>query len=517
VSRAPARARRLQTREGRIQRVVEMLPAIARSVGSLMVIVAASMLVSGGVGLLMSSSKGAIHMAVSALILLVFAAANLFVGRNARFKDLDRRQAFVVVSVSWLALCVAGGLPFVVGADFTFAEALFESTSGFTTTGATILPEIRERLNPALHFWRCLSHWLGGMGIVVLFVAVFPALGMGGKHLFRSEVAGPKSKGLSPRVRETSSVLWKVYVILTLLQMGMLLPAMRSVLAESMSWKQVIFEVFCHALSTMGTGGFSTFNGSVGEMDSWVVDFIILVFMVIAGMNFGLFYEASKRGLSVFWKDAQTQTYVCILGVISLGIAIAILPDVGGNPLRALRLASFQSASIMSTTGFGTADFEQWPSVTRMLLLVLYFVGGCSGSTAGGMKLSRVIVLFKAVLVELRKSFRPHLVLPVRVNRQPVDNSALVAVLAFMGLYVASIGFGAIWVAMVDRTDGTTAVMASLACVSNVGPGFGMVGPTDNFGFLSGPTQVVLSCLMLLGRLEFLTLLAMFTPGFWRR
>lgn len=517
MSRARARQRRLQTRENQIQRVAEMIPAMARSVGSLMVIVALSMLFSGGVGLAMSSPKGAIHMAISAGIVLVFAAANLVIGRKARFKDLDRRQAFLVVSISWIALCVAGGLPFIVGADFTFAEALFESTSGFTTTGATILPEIRERLNPALHFWRCLSHWLGGMGIVVLFVAVFPALGMGGKHLFRSEVPGPKSKGLSPRVRETSSVLWKVYVILTLLQVGMLLPAMRAALPKSTAWKQVLFDTVCHAFSTMGTGGFSTFNGSVGELDSWLVDGIILVFMIIAGMNFGLFYEASKRGISVFWKDAQTKTYLGILAFISVGIAIAILPDVNGNPLRALRFSSFTSASIMSTTGFGTADYEQWPSVTRMLLLVLYFIGGCSGSTAGGMKMSRVIVLFKAVLVELRKSFRPHLVLPVRVNRQPVDNSALVAVLAFMGLYVASVGVGAIWVAMVDKTDGTTAIMASLACVANVGPGFGMVGPTDNFGFLSGPTQVVLSGLMLLGRLEFLTLLALVTPGFWRR
>lgn len=517
MSRARARQRRLQARETQIKRVKDMIPAMARSVGSLMVIVALSMLFSGGVGLLMSSTKGAIHMAVSALIVLVFAAINLVVGRKADFKDLDRRQAFVVVSVSWMALCVAGGLPFIVGADFTFSEALFESTSGFTTTGATILPEIRERLNPALHFWRCLSHWLGGMGIVVLFVAVFPALGMGGKHLFRSEVPGPKSKGLSPRVRETSSVLWKVYVILTLLEVGLLIPPMRAALPKDMHWKQVVFEAFCHAFSTMGTGGFSTFNGSVGEMDSWLVDGIILVFMVVAGMNFGLFYEATRRGVSVFWKDAQTKTYLGILAFVSVVIAVSILPDVGGNPLRALRFSTFQSASVMSTTGFGTADFEQWPSVTRMLLLMLYFVGGCSGSTAGGMKMSRIIVLFKAVLVELRKSFRPHLVLPVRVNRQPVDNSALVAVLAFMGLYVASVGVGAFWVALIDKTDGTTAIMASLACVANVGPGFGAVGPTDNFGFLSGSTQVVLSGLMLLGRLEFLTLLAMFTPGFWRR
>lgn len=493
-----------------------MIPPVARAVGGLMVMVALTMLGTGVVGLLMSSVKGALHMAVSAFIVLLFAGANLLLGRNAAFTSIDRREAFVVVTVSWIALCVAGGLPFMVGADFTFSEALFESTSGFTTTGATILPEIRDRLNPALHFWRCLSHWLGGMGIVVLFVAVFPALGVGGKHLFRSEVPGPKSKGLSPRVRETSSVLWKVYVFITLIQVGLLIPAMRRALPDS-DWRQIIFESFCHAFSTMGTGGFSTFNGSVGELDSALVDFIILVFMIVAGMNFGLFYEATRRGISVFWKDTQTRVYIGILAIVSVVIAASILPQVDGGPLYALRLSSFQAAAIMSTTGFGTADFEQWPSVTRMLLLALYFTGGCSGSTAGGMKLQRIIVLFKAVLVELRKSFRPHLIMPVRVDRKAVDNQSLVALMAFMALYVTSVGVGAIWVALVDRTDGTTALMASLACVANVGPGFGAVGPTDNFGFLSGITQTFLSGLMILGRLEFLTVLALFTPGFWRR
>jgi trk system potassium uptake protein TrkH len=492
-----------------------MLPGVARATGLLMVGVAITMAASGVVGALMGSLQGAGQMAASAGIVGALAGLALFLGRGSSLDQLDRRQALLVVVVAWLALCFTGGLPFVIGADFTLADAIFESTSGFTTTGATILPEIRERLNPALHFWRMLSHWLGGMGIVVLFVAIFPALGVGGKHLFRGEVPGPRSKGLSPRIRETSSVLWKVYVSFTLLEVALLIPAIRAAMPQ-LAWDEVVFEAFVHAFSTLGTGGFSTFNGSVGELDSVWVDLIILVFMVIAGMNFGLFYEAIKRGVGVFWRHTETKVYLGLFALVTLLCAAVILPQVEG-PGAALRYASFQVAAIMSTTGFGTHDFETWPAFTRVLLLLLYFTGGSSGSTAGGMKLVRVIILFKAAVVELKRSFRPHLVEPVRVDKNSIGNQALVGILAFMGLYVATVFVGAAWVSLVEGTDGTTSVMASLACVANVGPGFGLVGPTDNFGFFSGPTKIVLSALMVLGRLEFLTVLALFAPGFWRR
>ena len=477
---------------------------MARPVGLLMVGVALTMAVSGLVGVAMGSVEGALQMAGSAALVGLLAGVSLWVGREASLEELDRREALLVVTISWVSLCVVGGLPFVIGADFTHADAIFESTSGFTTTGATILPEIEERLNPALHFWRMLSHWLGGMGIVVLFVAVFPALGVGGKHLFRSEAPGPKTKGLSPRIRESASVLWKVYLAFTVVEASALFLAGLSP-----------FDAITHAFSTMGTGGFSTMNGSIADFDNVWVEMLILVFMVVAGLNFGLIPEALKRGPAVLWRDTQTKVYLGILAVVTLLCAAALAGDHG--VANGLRFAGFQAASIMSTTGFGTADFEAWPSVTRMLLLGLYFTGGCSGSTAGGMKLIRVIILVKAAVAELKRSFRPHLVEPVRVGRSAVSSPQLVGILAFMGLYVLTVGVGAVWVALVEQTDGTTSVMASLACVSNVGPGFGLVGPTDHFGFFTGPTKLVLSALMLLGRLEFFTILAMFTPGFWRR
>ncbi|MCP4807061.1 MAG: TrkH family potassium uptake protein [Proteobacteria bacterium] len=494
-------SRRARWRFGELR---SRVPQVARPVGLLMVGVALAMAVSGLVGVAMGSTEGALQMAGSAALVGAFAGMSLWVGREASLEDLDRREALLVVTISWVALCVAGGVPFVIGADFTLADAIFESTSGFTTTGATILPEIEERLNPALHFWRMLSHWLGGMGIVVLFVAVFPALGVGGKHLFRGEAPGPKTKGLSPRIRESASVLWKVYLGFTLFEAGALWLAGLSP-----------FDAITHAFSTLGTGGFSTMNGSVADFDNVVVEMIILVFMVIAGLNFGLIPEAIKRGPTVMLKDTQTRVYVAILAAVTGVCALALASQYGiGN---ALRYASFQTASVMSTTGFGTHDFETWPSVTRMLLLGLYFTGGCSGSTAGGMKLIRVIILVKAAVAELKRSFRPHLVEPVRVGRSSVSSQQLTGILAFMGLYVLTVAIGAVWVALVEQTDGTTSIMASLACVSNVGPGFGLVGPTDHFGFFTGPTKVVLSGLMLLGRLEFFTILALLTPGFWRR
>ncbi|MCB9746523.1 MAG: TrkH family potassium uptake protein [Alphaproteobacteria bacterium] len=360
---------------------------------------------------------------------------------------------------------------------------------------------------------------------------------------------GPRSKGLAPRIRETSSVLWKVYLTFTLIEIALLIGVAGV----------PTFEAVVHALSTMGTGGFSTLNGSVAEFSSpnaenglplgvngLAVDLIILAFMIIAGMNFSLFYEAIRapmqtlsdarrahslrragqlvlqaseqllrRGPKEIVQHTETRVYLSIVAVATVIIALSIFSDHDGiGP--ALRYASFQVAAIMSTTGFGTADFEQWPTVAKMVLLSLYFTGGCAGSTAGGMKLIRVIILVKLIWVEMQRSFRPHLVLPVRVGNQAIRSEALVEILAFMGLYALTVAVGAVTVALLDPVDGTTALMASLACVANVGPGLGMVGPTDNFGFFSGASKLVLSVCMVLGRLEFLTILALFAPGFRR-
>jgi trk system potassium uptake protein TrkH len=516
-----------------------LIAAVSYPVGVLLGGLAALMLGAGGVGLIMGAVDGASHMGVSAAITAGLAGAALVLGRSRERGRLNKREAILVVTVSWVAVSLTGGLPFLIGADFTVAEAVFESTSGFTTTGATILPEIAARLDPALHFWRMLSHWLGGIGIVVLFVAIFPTLGVGGKHLFRSEVAGPRAKGLAPRIRQTSTTLLMVYGALTALE-ALLLWVVAGLTP---------FEAITHALSTLGTGGFSTLNGSVGEMENVAAEWIIVAFMIIAGMNFSLFHEAvnpirhafnrSGRAAAlqgarvrdalqnaprVFLRHTETRVYAALLLGAALACALVIFPlktAAGARGLAAVheagRDALFQVAAIASTTGFGTDDFEQWPTFAKMVLLALFFTGGCSGSTAGGMKLIRVIILIKAAGAELRRTYRPQLVYPVRVGRQVITQGALVEILAFAGLFAVTCAVGAAAVALFDGVDGTTALTASLACVANVGPGFGMVGPTDNFGLFSPLSLYTLSACMLLGRLEFLTVLAIFTRPFWRR
>ena len=524
MNRAPS------SRRSSAHRTIPLGPlaaTVAWPVGALTLGAAVAMLVSAAAGVAVGSPEGAGHLGLSAAITAALGGGLMLAGRDRVEDSVGRREALLIVSLSWLMLSLVGGLPFLIGAGFTPSEAIFEATSGFTTTGATVLPEVRERLNPALHFWRMLSHWLGGMGIVVLFVAIFPALGVGGKHLFRSEVPGPRSKGLSPRIRQTSSVLWRIYLAITLVETALL-------------WLAGLppFEALLHALSTMGTGGFSTLNGSIGGLEAELgltafqaatAEWIILLFMVIAGMNFGLFHQAMRRGPRVFLRHTETRVYLALLALTGLAVTASLLPlklaavgGVGRAVHDAARDGLFQVAAIITTTGYGTDNFEVWPTFAKMLLLALFFTGGCSGSTAGGMKIIRWIILMKATLAELRRSYRPHLISPVRVGKQPIPQAHLVEILAFAGMFFITVGCGAALVALLQSwtaapIDGTTALMASLACVANVGPGLGLVGPTDNFGFFSGPSKLVLSACMLLGRLEFLTLLAVFTPGFWRR
>jgi trk system potassium uptake protein TrkH len=504
-----------------------LVATVAWPVGALLAGIAVTMLAVAVLGALMGTAAGAGQMGLSAVITTALAGGLLFLGRERERERLGRREALLTVSASWVALSLVGGLPFIIGADFSLADAVFESTSGFTTTGATILPEIRDRLNPALHFWRMLSHWLGGMGVVVLFVAVFPALGVGGKHLFRSEVPGPKSQGLTPRIRQTSLALWRIYLGITVVEFVLLMVVSRF----------PPFEAAVHSLSTLGTGGFSTMNGSIAGLEIELgltrfqavsAEWIILIFMLVAGMNFGLFHEALQRGPRVFLRHTETRVYAVLMGLSTLFVSASLLPiKAGDGPWvhsvhEAIRDAAFQLASVASTTGFGTDDFELWPTFAKMVLLCFYFIGGCTGSTAGGMKVVRWIILAKTASAELKRSFRPHLMSPVRVGRQVITQQHLVEILAFSALFLLTVIIGAAAIALLESLarqpiDGTTAVMASLACVANVGPGLGMVGPTDNFGFFTGASKVVLSVCMILGRLEFLTVLAIFTPAFWRR
>jgi len=476
-------------------------------------VVSITMLLTALVGLAMDSMEGAKTMVMSAGIVGTIAVILLSVGKKFEGTSVGRREALLIVAISWALTSVLGGIPFIIGANFSIADAIFEGTSGFTTTGATIMTSKAgldgsvwtNDLDPALHFWRVFMHWLGGMGIVVLFVAVFPALGVGGRHLFFVEAAGPKSKGLSPRIRERSSILWKVYLSITLIEVVILMLVGLD-----------LFDASIHSLSTMGTGGFSTLADSISGFKSPAVEWVVLIFMLIAGTNFMLYADALKRGPKVFWNHTETRIYLLIFGLVSVSCAIMIWTPEGGVE-QAARHSTFQVAAVMTTTGYGTNDFEEWHTFAKMLLLGLFFLGGCSGSTAGGMKIFRVMVLVKAAFAELRRSFRPNLISPVRIGRTAVSNEAVREVFAFSAMFAFTVLAGGILVALLDGVDGTTAMMASLSCVANVGPGLGLVGPTDNFGFFSPESKLVLSSLMVLGRLEILTVAALVLPSFWKK
>ena len=486
----------------------------ARPLGLLLLVLAFSIAACGALGFLAEPELGwdleqtkrdFKHMMTAAGITAASAVPFLLASWRVPLR-LGRREALFVVSSIWIAMGLFGSIPFVIGAKMSWADAIFETFSGLTTTGGTILTEIEGRLSAPIHVWRMATHWLGGLGIVVLFVALLPGLGAGGKRLFQSEAAGPEAGGISPRIRDTAKALLWIYLSIT----GLEVLALKLV---GMPW----FDAVTHAMSTLGTGGFSLKNGSIAEYNSAGVEMVILIFMMLAGTNFGLFHRARTEGMTVFWTSAEFRLYLMLFAGVTVIITTDMLFSGTHSWLEALRYSSFQVGAIMTTTGFGTQDYEQWSTVSRTLLFTLFFCGGMAGSTAGGMKLFRIMIILKVVLHEIRLGFRPTLVAPIRVGERPVAEGVVRGTLAYALIFMGTVVMGALIVAALDPVDMTTALMASLACVANVGPGLGAVGPTDNYGFFSDASKVTLSFCMLLGRLEFFSLLSLFVPGFWRR
>lgn len=495
-------------------RKYSLLRMTARPLGLLLLVLSASMAACGALGFLADPALGwdpeetardFHHMLRSAVVPAVAAIPFLLASWRVPVR-LGRREALFVVSTIWIAMGLFGSIPFVIGADMSVADSLFEAFSGLTTTGATILDDIEGRLSAPLHVWRMATHWLGGLGIVVLFVALMPGWGVGGKRLFQSEAAGPQTGGISPRIRDTAKTLLLIYCSFTAALIGALWAA-----------DMPLFDAITHSFSTIATGGFSLKNGSIGEYNNLAIELTILVGMLLAGTNFALFHRFKSEGHKVFWESPEFRVYVLLVAGATLIIASDMLINATHGLGDALRYSSFQVVAIMTGTGFGTADYEGWSTLSRGLLLILYFCGGMAGSTTGSMKLIRIMVLVKVVVHEIRIGFRPNLIAPIRLGNHPVAEHIVRSTLAYAFIFMGTVLAGAIIVAALDPVDLTTALMASLACVANVGPGFGAVGPTDNFGFFSDGSKLILSFCMLLGRLEFFSLLSLFVPSFWRR
>lgn len=425
--------------------------------------------------------------------------------RKKPVETLSTRDGFLLVTMSWVCASLVGALPFYISGSIpSFADAFFETISGFSTTGASILTNI-EALPRSLLFWRSLTHWLGGMGIVVLAVAILPMMGIGGLQLIRAEAPGPTVDRITPRITETAKILWLVYVAFTIVQTLLLM-------AGGLDW----FDSLTHAFGTLATGGFSTKNAGVGHYNSAYVDAVITIFMLLAGINFSLHYRLFTGRIKSLMRDTELKAYLLVFFLSTLFVALALYGKSYHSVGASFRYAAFQTASIMTTTGFATADFEQWAVLAQIILFMLMFVGGCAGSTGGGIKVIRLVILFKQALNEMKLLIHPRGVFTLKISGSMVKKNIVYAVSGFFFLYVAFLLI-ITFVAASGGHDIITAFTAALATLGNIGPGFGQVGPAENYAFFQDYIKWTLSFAMLVGRLELYTVLVIFMPWFWKR
>ncbi len=413
------------------------------------------------------------------------------------------REGFAIVSGAWILTSLFGALPLYLSkAVPTYLDGVFETVSGLTTTGASVISDV-EALSNSLLLWRSLTHWLGGMGIIVLFIVFLPKIGAGAVHLFNAEVPGPMAEKVLPRIRDNAARLWQIYVGFTLLQIVLLVLAGMS-----------LFDSVNHSFATMATGGFSTKNASIIYYDSALIEFIIIVFMIIAGGNFGLYFIAWSRGLKHILQDTEFRVYLAIIAVATLVISVSLWL-VGGEIGSSLRQGLFQVTSIMTTTGFASADSDKWPSFAKIVLFFIMFIGGSAGSTAGGIKVARLILLVKLGWAELRRAVHPRAVMSINYGGKHVDPLMLNTVAVFFFIFMAIFAFATILLSAtgLEPFDAMSAVVATLG---SIGPGFGVVGATTNYSSINAFGEVVLILCMLLGRLELFTLLVVLQPEFWR-
>jgi trk system potassium uptake protein TrkH len=422
-----------------------------------------------------------------------------------KLEEIERKDGFFIASMSWLAASVFGAIPFMLYGVFSNPiDAIFESVSGFTTTGASVIRDI-EIFPHGILFWRNFTQWLGGMGIIVLAIAILPRLAVGGMQLMALEVPGPSTERLTPRIAETAKKLWIAYLVFSALEFLLLSTAGMS-----------LYDSIIHTFTTMSTGGFSNKNVSIAAYGSPIIDVILIVFMVIAGANFVLYYWLFKGDYKRLTGDPEFRLYLFLnMGAI-LFITLDLWMRTHPSLLQALRFASFQVVSISTTTGYASENFDLWPSFSKWVLVLLMFVGGCAGSTSGAIKNIRILILFKKVYREIHKLIYPKAVLPIRIVKKVASEDAISSVTTFVLLYIFIFVLGTL-VVMAQGVPIVTAISACATTLGNVGPGLEQVGPVLNFADIPAFSKVVLSLLMLLGRLELFTIIVLFIPAFWKK
>ncbi len=419
--------------------------------------------------------------------------------------EIGRKEGFTIVTLGWVIAAVFGAFPFIFsGTIHNFIDAYFESMSGLTTTGATILISIEG--NPlSILFWRDQIQWMGGMGIILLVIAVFPTLGVGGMQLFKSEVPGPEHDKLKPRIKETAKLLYIVYIIISTLQVACLYFAGMS-----------LYDAITHMFGTMATGGFSPKNLSVGHYNNATYDIIITFFMLVAGTNFTLLYKVLHGDIKSLFKDREFQFYIAVILLSTVIITTQLHIYIYQSILTAIRYASFQVVSVITTTGFITSDFDKWPVLSKSVLIILMFIGGCAGSTGGAIKNIRVLILLKKIGREFQRILHPHAITPIYIGGKKVTDEMLSHVTSFFLLYILIFVLCSLAMTALGL-DMLSAMSSVVTTLGNVGPGLNMVGPTQNFAFVPTLGKVILCFCMLLGRLEIFTVLTLLVPEFWKK
>lgn len=464
-----------------------------------------------GLSMLLPATVSAAYGEAAAIRLLAAAVITATAGfvayrYTAPVEEISIRDGFAIVTLGWIAVALFGTLPYLLtGSIGAFTRAFFESMSGLTTTGATIVTDI-DALPRGVALWRSQTQWMGGMGIIVLSVAILPLLGIGGMQLLQAEIPGLAPDRLKPRVRQTASLLWAVYALLTVTEMILLWFGGMS-----------LFEAVNHGFTTMATGGFSTENGSIGAFDSPYLQYVIAVFIFFAGVNFTLHYSWITGRWGAVWRNHELRVYTTLVIGATLVLWLLVwIPGTINGVEESFRAGLFQAVSIMTTTGYVTADYETWIAPAQSLLFVLMLIGGCTGSTAGSIKVLRHMLVIQEARISLKKLLHPRGVFVYKVGGRAVPNEVLANVSGFLLLYLGLLVVGVFGLTLLGL-DIRTAIGAATATIGNIGPGFGLVGPAETYAPLPGASLWVLSALMLLGRLEIFTVLVLFTGAYWRR
>ena len=440
---------------------------------------------------------------ISIIITMLFAL--ILKSIKVKEKDMYAKEGFVIVGLTWIVISIFGALPFVISGSIpSFVDAFFETVSGFTATGATILSEI-ESLPRGILFWRSFTHWIGGMGFLIFILALAPTLGLNSIYLLRAESPGPNPGKIVPKMSKTAKILYIIYLVLTIIQTILLLLSGFS-----------LYDSIIHSLSTAGTGGFSNMNSSIAAFNNPMAEWIIAVFMILFGVNFVFYFHLIKGNLKSFFKSEELRYYLIIIAISTILITINILDFNKGSINDSLRHASFQVSSIITTTGYATVDYNLWPTLSKVVILILMISGGMAGSTSGGIKVIRIVIVLKAIRRGIDKILHPKRIKMVKIDGKIVEEEVISEVFLFIGAYIVISLIGMLIVSF-DGFDLITTSTSVLTTIINVGPGFEMIGPTGNFSMFSGLSKMVLSFCMLAGRLELYPMLILFSKSIWKR